>query len=152
MFDLPAAPNILDFNVLDFYEDYLGVSWSSCSNWFWSREDVLKWEAKIQYYDEFSLLFDNSTCDVSYCEYYYSAELKDRVWPCSCIACSYSSNAYVSAYCGKSSFSCPMAFQVRATNHVIWRVLDPGSALSGEINRLRNDKKDGCTSLGERHQ
>ena len=27
-----------------------------------------KWEAKMQYYDDFFLLFDNSTCDVSYCE------------------------------------------------------------------------------------
>ena len=46
-----------------------------------------------------------------------------------------------------------MAFQVRAANHVIWRVWDPGSALSGEINRLQNDKEDGgWASLGEGYQ
>ena len=89
----------------------------------------------------------------SYCGYYHSAELKDQVWPCSYIACSYSSNAYVSAYSGATSFPCPMAFQVGATNDVIWKVWDPGSALSGEINRLRNDKEDGgWASLGEGYQ
>ena len=153
MFDLPAAPNILDFNVMDLEEDFLGVSWSLCSNWFRSWEDVLKWEATIPYYDEFFLLFDNITCSVSYCGYYYSAGLKDQVWPCSYIACSYSSNAYVSAYSGATSFPCPMAFQVGATNDVIWKVWDPGSALSGEINRLQNDKEDGgWASLGEGYQ
>ena len=85
MFDLPAAPNILDFTVVNFEEDFLGVSWSLYSGWCESWEEVLKWEATIPYYDEFFLLFDNSTCDVSYCEYYYSAELKDQVWPCSYI-------------------------------------------------------------------
>ena len=113
MFNLPAAPDIFDFNIMDFEIDFLGVAWSLGSTWFGSWEDVLKWETKIQFYDDFFLLFDNSTCDVN-CEY-YSAELKERVWPSSCIACSFSSNEYVSAYCGTRCFSCPIAFEVRST-------------------------------------
>ena len=36
---------------------------------------------------------------------------------------------------------------------VIWKVWDPGSALSGEINKLRKEKKDGgWASLGEIYQ
>ena len=87
---------------------------------------------------------------MSYCGYYYSAELKDQVWPGSCIACSFSSNEYVSAYCGTRCFSYPMAFNVRDKDHVIWRVWDPGSNLSGRINRLRNNSEDGGWAvLGE---
>ena len=103
---------------------------------------MLKWEATNLYYEGFSLLFDNSTCDVSSCGYFCSAELKDRVWPCSSIACS-SSGASVSACCVATSFYGPMAFQVRDTDHVSWRVWDPGSNLSGRINRLRNNSEDG---------
>ena len=89
---------------------------------------------------------------MSSCGYFCSAELKDRVRPCSSIACS-SSGAYVSAYCVATSFSCPMSFQVRATDHVIWKVWDPGSALSKRINRLRNNSEDeGCAGLGEKYQ
>ena len=61
-----------------------------CTNWVESWKDVLKWENKIQFYDEFFLLFDKSTCDMSY-------------------SCS-SSGAYVSAYGVAASFSCPVSY------------------------------------------
>ena len=88
MVNLPAAQDVFEFNNLNFDEDYSGVVWTLCTNWIENWKDVLKWENKIRLYDEFFLLFDESTCDGSY-------------------SCS-SSGACVSAY-GAASFSCPVS-------------------------------------------
>ena len=62
---MPAAPDLFELDGLNFYEDYSGVAWTLCTNWVESWKDVLEWENKIWFYDEFFVLFDGSTGDVS---------------------------------------------------------------------------------------
>ena len=125
MFNLPAVPDLFEFNVLTFNEDYSGVAWTLCTNWVESWKDVLEWENKIWFYDEFFVLFDGSTGDVScscssfgVCVSAYGAASFSGPVSCSCSA----SGAYRSSYGVATYFSCPVT-----TDLVRYRVWDPGS-------------------------
>ena len=145
MFDLPTAPNIMDYNFVDFEEDFLGVSWSFCYQWCRSWDKVWEWEATIPCYDGVFLLFDNITCNVSSCECSYSSGFGASSFS--------SSGASVFSYSGEYSFSCSIAFEVSANvkRHMIREIWDPGSALGEKINRMRDGKEAGAlASLGER--
>ena len=144
MVNLPAAQDVFEFNNLNFDEDYSGVVWTLCTNWIENWKDVLKWENKIRIYDEFFLLFDESTCDGSYscsssgaCMSAYGAASFSYPVSYSCT----SSGTYGSVYDVATYFFCPVA-----TDLVRWRVWDPGSVISREINIWRL----GCS--GSRYQ
>ena len=125
MFNLPAVPDLFEFDGLNFYEDYSSVAWILCTNWVESWKDVLEWENKIWFYDEFFVLFDGSTGDVScscssfgVCVSAYGAASFSGPVSCSCSA----SVAYRSSYGVATYFSCPVT-----TDLVRYRVWDPGS-------------------------